>query len=192
MKSPWRYWFWRIYVPLVWTLFAAIGLRWLTTLNMAYFRAAFCIMPFYVAAVIALCNGFVFPLDYGVFGKYRRAPLPTEAPLRTIGESWDSFRSWGASGRSNMGPVVWLLYRHGIGIKTSYGKVFVPLDEIDALDIEHGFDDIRFRRSTSTLYHHCPEIREPITVPKWAAKIMAAYYPSKVLVPTELAETGHG
>ena len=67
------------------------------------------------------------------------------------------------------------------------GTVFIPLDEIDALDLEHGSDCPHLRASTSTLVHHSPEIRGPIIVPDWIAEIIAAHYPENVLRETDVA-----
>lgn len=184
--KPWFiYWFWRIYVPIVWMIEGILGLLWITTLNVAYLNGFFLGMPLYIGVVIALSNRYIFTPDYNIFGKYRRTPLPKAAPLRTIGKSWESFQSWGTAGPYNMGPVVWLLYQHGIGIKTSYGNVFIRLDEIEALDMERGYDSVLLRNSTATLYHHCPEIRKPIAFPNWIAEIIAAHYPGKVLARAE-------
>lgn len=181
MKPKWQFWFWRIYASSVWLLFATTAVLWLSTYKAEYWQANFYTFPLYLPVVLAICSLYIFPWQYSVFGKYRRRRLPKAAPLRTIGESWESFRSWGGAGRSNMGPIVWLLYRDGIGIKTVYGKVFIPLEDIDGLDLLHGFDNYRHRDSTATLFHHSPEIREPITVPDWIAEIIAAHYPDKVL-----------
>jgi hypothetical protein len=189
MKSPWRYWFWRIYAPVVSLAMAWVVIGWLTTFNVAYLPAVLCLFPLWIAVIMAWGSSCVFPFDYSIFGKYRRTPLPDEDTLKTVGESFlESLGSYAGAGRANMGPVIWLLYRHGIGIKSVFGSVFVPLDEIDALDLEQGFDSLVYRHITANLYHHCPEIRDPIIVPKGIAKIMAAHYPSKVLVRAELAE----
>ena len=188
VKHPCRYWFWRIYTAAVWLGFAVTASLFLFTLDLTYLRRGLLLMPFYIVATLVICNGMVFPLQYSAFGKYRRTPLPKEAPLRTIGESFDSFRLTGIAGRSNLGSVVFLLYRHGIGIKTIYGRAFIPLEQIDAFVLDESFDTVApfVRGSTSAIYHHCPEMKEPIYVSKWAAHIMAQYYPSKVLVEAEL------
>ena len=185
VKHPFRYWFWRIYAPVVWLVVMSMILKTLSTLDLAYLRMCVLATPFYVPAVFAIGNPWIFPFDYSVFGRYRRTPLPDETPLRIIGNSADSFRLRAIAGRSNMGPVIWLLYRDGIGIKMLHGRAFIPREEIEALDLEHGLDVAFCRNSMSTLYHCCPEIREPIYVSKWAAKIMAGYYPEKVLVEAE-------
>jgi hypothetical protein len=182
-KHPLRYWFWRIYVPAVWLSMATVILHWMFTLDLSMMPFLLFGMPFYALAIIAILNLFAFPFDYSIMGKYRRTPLPSELPLRThMDLFWPGF-----AGRANLGFVVWLLYRHGIGIKTVYGNAFIPLDEIDGLDLEQGFDQAFQRNRTSTLYHHCPEVREPIYMPRWIARIVAAYYPAKVIVDAQLA-----
>jgi hypothetical protein len=190
VKNPLRYWFWRIYVPVVWlTLATTISLSFFT-LDLGYLKLMLLGMPFYIVATLVMFNGMVFPLEYSAFGKCRRTPLPKEAPLRTIGESFDAFRLRGFAGRSNLGIVVFLLYRHGIGIKTIYGTAFVPLDQIDAIIFDEGIDAPLVRNSTSAIAHHCPEMKEPIYVSRWAAQIMAHYYPTKALIEEELGQGG--
>jgi len=189
VKHPLRYWFWRIYVPIVYLIVPPIILLAFFTLDLSYFKLLLPAAPFYFVATLVMFNGMVFPLQYSAFGKYRRTPLPKEAPLRTIGESFDMFRLRGFAGRSNLGVVVFLLYRHGIGIKTIYGRAFVPLEQIDAFVFDEGFvAPLMSSNSTSAIYHHCPEMKEPIYVSKWAARIMAHYYPSKVPVEAELGQ----
>ena len=183
-KHPLRYWFWRLYVPTTWLIFAIIVFHWLFTFDVAYLKIGGCLMPFYLVATLALCQFFIIPFDYSLFGKYRRTPFPDEPPLRTMS---DMMRSGGIAGRYNMGFVVWCLFKNGIGMKTLYGKVFLPLDEIDALELDQGFDQVFYRNATSTLHHSSPEIRGPIYFPRWIAKVMAAYYPQKVLVEAESA-----
>ncbi|HEX7380321.1 MAG TPA: hypothetical protein VF278_24615, partial [Pirellulales bacterium] len=111
--------------------------------------------------------------DYSVFGKYRRTPLPTQKPL------YEVWLSYAIIGKVRTGPLVtWQFYRHGIGVKVGgIGDVFLPLEEIDAIEIR-----ARFLGLMSELTHHCPEVRGPIGVPNGVAKIMAHYYPAKVLV----------
>ena len=64
----------------------------------------------------------------------------------------------------------------------------MSMEQIDAFVLDESFDTVApfVRGSTSAIYHHCPEMKEPIYVSKWAAHIMAQYYPSKVLVEAEL------
>ena len=177
IKPPWVYWSWRVFVPLAYAIFAA-GLiyalveqsaRMLVFVNLV-------LWPFILVTVFAMFTLQTFSFDYSVFGKYRRTPFPSETPLHEI------TLSYAIIGKVRTGPlVIWLLYRHGIGIKiVTIGDVFLPLDEVDTLEIRG-----RFLGLTSELIHHCPEVASPIGVPNKVAKIMAAYYPEKVLVPTE-------
>ena len=153
-------------------------LRWMTAPDLSLLPFLLLGMPFHMVGGVTLCILYIIPFDYSPFGKFWRTALPTEPPLRILA---NMFRVQGFAGRANMGVVIWLLYGHGIGVKTMFGNVFIPLDEIDGLDLDRGFDKI-FCRDTATLYHHCPEIREPVYIPLWAARVAAAYYPSKVIV----------
>ena len=104
-------------------------------------------------------------------------PFPSETPLRAIPFSHAII------GTVRTGPLVtWELYRLGIGIRIStIGDVYLPLDEIDTIEIAGGF-----MRLTSTLVHHCPEVRNPIGVPNQVARTMLAYYPQKQMIEARL------
>jgi hypothetical protein len=186
VKHPLRYWFWRIYVPIVYLSVGAIVLVAFFTQDLGYLKLLLPGAPFYFVATLVMFNGMVFPIQYSAFGKYRRTPLPKEAPLRTIGESFDAFRLRGFAGGSNLGIVVFLLYQHGIGIKTIYGQAFVPLEQIDTIAFDESFDAPLMHNSTSAIHHHCPEMKEPLYMSKWAAQIVATYYPAKMLVEAQL------
>lgn len=189
MKPRRRYWFWRMYAPAIALWHNATALLWLGSYNDVYMKANLYMMPFTAVALFTVCGACIFTWQYSAFGKYRRRPLPTAPPLRTIGKStWESFNSWAIVGRWSMGSAVWLLYEHGIGIKSMIGRVFIPRDEIDLLDLNHGSDMPHLRASTSTLRHHSAELRGPIIAPNWVLEIIASYYPDKVLPERETQE----
>ncbi len=122
----------------------------------------------------------VFPFQYSALGKLVRTPLPAVRPLETI--KWSHF----FIRHANIGPLAWMLFKEGIGIKIEIlGDVFLPLEEIDTIELGAGFMDYM-----SVVCHHCPELRGPLQVPNHVAQIMAAYYPDKLLVPAEAAEEG--
>ena len=182
VKHPCRYWFWRIYTAAVWLGFAVTASQGLVTLDLTYLRRGLLLMPFYIVAVFAWCNMMAFPFDYSVAGKYKRAPFPHGQPLYAVVDMWSY------AGRSNLWIVTWLLYRQGIGIKTVYGRAFIRLEQIDAIDLERGPAVGFVPTAMSTILHHCPEMREPIHVSRRTAQIMAHYYPTKTLVEGRAAQ----
>lgn len=128
--------------------------------------------PFFGVALFAVFTAFTFPFAYSAFGKRRRTPLPDEPPLRTI-ES-----SWAIIGELGSGPMAWLFYPHGVGLRIAFtGNVFLPWQEVEALVLQRG--------NRSMLYHCCPEVRGPIRLPHQVALLMAdvlrSQYPNRVV-----------
>jgi hypothetical protein len=177
-KPFWAYWSWRIYASAVYLTIAYLIAEAAIRRDERSFLLVGIAAPFFLVVVVAQFTSLMFTFDYSVFGKYRRMPFPNETPLRAIPFSYAII------GRVRTGPLVtWELYRLGLGIRIStIGDVYLPLDEIDAIEIAGGF-----MRLTSALVHHCPEVRSPIGVPNRVAGIMVAYYPSKAPVQAELA-----
>lgn len=176
IKRPIVYWSWRIYTAIVFLGFLARWLATLATLTDEAFVRMFYWTPFFAVAIFAVFNAFAFPCTYSVFGKRRRTPLPDEVASRTIENSWAII------GQLSTGPfVTWLFYRQGVGMKIVFtGDVFLPWQDIEGLVIQRG--------SRSILYHHCPEVRNPIRLPQKVARIMAEmlreFNPNKVLDAT--------
>ena len=182
IKPWWLYWFWRVYVITTWLIMMFVIGNMLFTLRNEWFRYVLWGSPFYVVAVIAACSYFAFPFDYSIFGKYRRTPLPAGPPQSRIKASSNS---WAIAGNSMMGPVTWLFYTEGLGLQSSFGSVYLPHEQIDGLDLMQGYDRAFYRRKTSTLYHHSPEVREPIFMRKEIAEVVARHYPDKVLADVQ-------
>lgn len=178
-KPTWVYWSWRVSVPIAYSAFAFVMVRAIVELDMSLLLlAGVGLSPFLAATIYAAFTVQAFSLDYSVFGKYRRTPFPNEVPLRIIPFSYAII------GKLRTGPLVtWEIYRDGIGIKiASIGDVFLPLIEMDGIGLRAGFLGPR-----SEIFHHCPEVGYPILVPTNVARIIAACYPNKVIVPTEAA-----
>ncbi|HQU43218.1 MAG TPA: hypothetical protein PK867_10420 [Pirellulales bacterium] len=134
-----------------------------------FFTLTACSFPFFVVAVFGFLNLAAFPFAYSVFGELNRTPLPDEPPLAVVPRS--SARIGKFEGR-NM--VTWLLYERGLGIKIGLmGSAFVPLEQVESLDLSGRF--------VAVLTHHSPEVRVPIVVPKKVGLVMAEHYSEKVL-----------
>ncbi|HUY92687.1 MAG TPA: hypothetical protein VMV10_28360 [Pirellulales bacterium] len=172
VKPAWMYWSWRVFVTIVYPLFALCLWQAFVTQQQAYLILMLMASPLFLATVVGFSTVQIFNFDYSVFGKYRRTPLPSEAPLFEIYGSSGRIAKW----RFSLPLVTWILFSQGIGIKLwPVGDVFVPRDEIDSLELRGGFLGL-----TSELTHHCPEVRGPIGVPNGVAEMMARCYPEKL------------
>lgn len=179
IKPAWSYLSWRVGVPVAYAIFAAgFAYAFVERSVTAFFVVNFMLWPFLLVTVVAVATAETFGFDYSVFGRYRRTSFPDEIPLHQMPFSYAII------GKVGSGPTVtWLLYRGGVGIRVAViGDVFLPLEEIEAIDIRG-----RAWGMMSEMTHHCPEVRSPIGVPNKVAAIMGRYYPEKVLVPTEMA-----
>ncbi|MDD2891224.1 MAG: hypothetical protein PHE49_11405 [bacterium] len=110
------------------------------------------INAFYISAMCMLENLSAFPLNFSIFGRYERTPLPEEKPL---------YR-WASSncriGRWFNGTVSILIYNSGLGISMfGVGKAFIPFENIT--ELKKGF------LWKGVLIHSYQEIRSPICLP---------------------------
>jgi hypothetical protein len=179
LKPPWLYWFWRIYAPLVYVGFLLAAASAIFRQDEPMFLWFYFGFALFAAATIAILTCCAFPFAYSAFGNRRRTPLPDEPALRTFANSYGII----GGVRATLPLVTWRVYRRGIGIKVSLmGDVFLPVEFIDALELEKGM--------LSTLYHHSPEVRGPVRVPNYVARFIGPMLgPHKVVVTAELVKT---
>jgi len=157
VKPPFRYWFCRLYVLVLWPLMA------MTFLTFLYEAAARNDTRLFVVCMLwtplmppIIVMGFslvAFPFDYSAFGKYIRSPSPAnETPIAVFPLSGILVRN-----RSRM-PAALSVFSSGLEI-ICYGAVgiaFLPLTDIELLERA---------RWTTVVHHRCPEIRTPLTIP---------------------------
>ena len=110
--------------------------------------------------LVMLFNLGAFTYDYSVLGRYKRTPLPDEAPiLKQRGRFGRVGYLWMTS------PLItWILYPSGLGIiMFGVGKAFIPIKNIVEVKVDKTFP-YPFWPPYEVL-HNSPELNNPIILP---------------------------
>ena len=164
-KTHRRYLLYRLYIPVVYIWFMVWLVTWIAAFAdagppSALQTTAFGILfPCFAGAVLMILNLGAFPFEYSILGRFERTNFPNERPILVRTGSWGEIGSF----RATVPFFGWYVYTSGLGISIlGFGRVFIPLEYIDALS-ERGGSFLTGRRYE--LVHSSPEVRGPIYIP---------------------------
>ena len=166
LKPRWSYLICRIYAPTVWIGFGNFDVIWCTSLLSGHdpwpiLSITFLIIfPLFVVAVFMIMHLFIFPSEYGCFGRLARTPFPDEIPLVEIKNSFGAVSMF----RGTKPFFSWYLYPSGFGVSIfGIGRAFIPTDRIIEVVESQGWE--KFSYGPYTLRHSSPELFSPVYFP---------------------------